>query len=265
MADTYIDAFEAVAYGTQARKQMRERVLPLHTDWQSTILRAITLQQNADDRVKTLLLRLKLPSLSEEEVGEVTDTIVRFGAWLRSLKGQPLDPRRFFGSAAPSTVARRRLTKVTGALHHMIEALTPHTTGPHAIRGAADWLVDLQHAHTLAERNDAAQKASEASKRLLSPEVESARKDWLGTYLANKRIVEGVLRHHDQLTLMPVIFDDLAEIQITRPDLILEDIEALVTDPSGDPSIDPSTDPSVDPAPSDPAADPNPATDPGAR
>ncbi len=50
---------------------------------------------------------------------------------------------------------------------------------------------------------------------MTAPELQAAREQWLSTYTANKRLVEGVLRHVDKVDLLPIIFDDLAERQVT--------------------------------------------------
>ena len=46
----------------------------------------------------------------------------------------------------------------------------------------------------------------------LGPELRAAREAWLAVYTANKALITGVLRHAGQLSLMPLIFDDLAEV-----------------------------------------------------
>lgn len=132
------------------------------------------------------------------------------------MKGRPLDLGLFFGVAAPSTLSRRRLPKLTGSIAKMIEALTPHAEGPNAINGAADWLTELREAHAIALRNQEARSSAKASRIELAPHAEEARQAWLARYLANKRLAEAILRHDGAVALMPVIFDDLAEVQRSK-------------------------------------------------
>lgn len=233
MADTHISAFECEVYGKLAAEEMRERVMPLHEAWSAAIARCIHLQDAATARVSALLARLGAPKVNDEEVAEVADTVVRFGAWIDSLKGHPLDAFVFFNGAPPSSVGRRRLPKLTGAIAHMIERLTPYTVGEDAVPGAAGRLAELQAAHAIAERNRDAQADAEALRVQHTPDLVAAREAWLDTYVANKRLIEGVLRHEKLVALMPIIFDDLAEVQRTQPapQVDEENLDALVTEP----------------------------------
>lgn len=247
MADAYIDLFETIIYGQLACTEMRARVLPLHPAWGSAVERCIELQEAANANVKAVIAQLSGYQVNEAEIATVTDTIVRFGAWLNSLKGRPLDPIRFFGSAAPSAVGRERLSKLTGHLERMIEELEPYvdgTKGP-PIEGAGSRLNELKEAHAIALRNREGQRAALELRRTLSPQAAAAREAWLRTYVANKRLIEGILRHHDREALMPLIFDDLAEVQRSKAasgDQAGRD--PLVDGPEGDEPVEPPGDPS---------------------
>lgn len=63
-------------------QEMRTRLLPLHPDWGTAILRGITLQEAANQRVIEVAAQTAGPKVNEAEVAEVRDTIVRFGSWL---------------------------------------------------------------------------------------------------------------------------------------------------------------------------------------
>lgn len=150
------------------------------------------------------------------KVAEAADAIVRFGNWISSLKGRPIDPAVVFQGAAPSSIARRRLPKLVGAIERMITHLTPHAEGD-AVPGAAAWLAELQSVHAIAVRERDAQRAGRADEVKLAPDAAAARADWLATYAANKHVIEGILRHERKEHLMTLIFDDLAEVQRARP------------------------------------------------
>lgn len=213
MADSYIDPFEAVTYGELFVNEMRARVMPLNKAWRGAIEHAIALQTEKNERMAALTARVKRPAMDGEKLAEMRDTIVRFGSWLGSLKGRPLDPARFFGGTVPSVVANRRITKVAGQLKQMVDALAPHAKGKDAVQGAAGWLEELRGALSIAVEQRDALRAGQIAQTQLGPEIERARLEWLSTYTANKRLVEGILRHEGAESLMPLIFDDLAEVQ----------------------------------------------------
>lgn len=254
VADTYIDLFETIIYGELACTEMRTRVMPLHPAWASAVERCIELQEAANANVKAIIAQLPGFKVDEAEIASVTDTIVRFGAWLHSLKGRPLDPARFFGSAPPSDVARQRFSKLTGHLERMIHELAPHAEGGGGtfIEGANGRLAELREAHAVALRIREAQRAALEARKTLGPLANAARAAWLRTYVANKRLIEGILRHHNREALMPLIFDDLAETQRSKVDSDEDtDLDRLVTGSAGDdspadsaPPIEPPDDPS---------------------
>ena len=228
MTDTYIDPFETVTYGQLACEQMEKLLLPLHADWKKAVRRGVALQTDRNDRMTELLSHLKAPKLDQEAIADARDTIVRFGSWLQSLKGEPIDPALFFGNDAPSIVARRRLSKLAGRLQQMVEALTPFTTGDGKVDGAASRLAELTEARDAMVQMREAQRTAQADQRTYTPEIERARDAWLATYVANKRLAEGILRHHDKLSLLSLIFDDLAEVQISSGSST-EDLAGLTT------------------------------------
>ena len=194
-----------MTYGQLACEQMAKFLIPLHTDWKKAVRHAIALQTARNDRVKELLSHLQAPKLDQEAIVDARDTIVRFGAWLQSLKGQPIDPKLFFGNDPPSIVARQRLSKLAGRLEQMVEALTPFTTGDGEVDGAAARLTELTEARDAMAQMRDERRTAEAEQRTYTPEIEQARDAWLATYVANKRLAEGILRHHDELSLLSLI------------------------------------------------------------
>lgn len=242
MADGHIDAFETLIYGRLSCIEMRQVVLPLSARWAAAVEYCIELQETANARMEAAIARISGPRVDKDEVAKVSDTFVRFGSWLDSLEDRPLDPAMFFGREAPSVVGRERLSKLTGHLERMINTLLPYAEGPEdgRIEGAASWLRQLRAAHAIAVRNRDAQRDAQKARQDFGPEVEQARQAWLETYVANKAVVEGILRHHGKLALKSFIFDDLAEVQRSK----LED--ELVTDPTGGPAPTP-TDEDPDP------------------
>ncbi len=142
-------------------------------------------------------------------LAEAGDTLVRFGSYLDSLKGRPVDSKEFFRNEPPSILARRRLTKLTAGLGYVIEQTRAHKA---KIRDAAHWIGELEEVHGKLEALGVQQRASKVAKMELGPEVASSRESWLGVYNANKLLVRALLAHLGKPELLPLIFDDLAEV-----------------------------------------------------
>lgn len=222
MADNYIDAFETIIYGTHARKMIQRHVLGIEAAFDAALRLVLTNQEQVDKRMTELVAKLPQARGDDSSLEEGRDSLVRFGSWLDSLKGRPLDKRKFFGTAAPSAVAGRRGSKLVGALALAVEQLRPYATGDKAIPGAAAWLEELTAAHRAADARFSEKLDARLTQALTTPEVQAAREQWLTTYTANKRLVEGVLRHMGKVDLMAIIFDDLAERQVAREDGALD-------------------------------------------
>ncbi len=215
MADTYIDAFETIIYGSHARKMIQKHVLGVEAGFDGALHFVLTTQEKVDKQMSEIVAKLPVARGDDVSLDNAKDTLVRFGSWIESIKGRPLDKRKFFGTAAPSAVAGRRGTKLVGALALAVEQLRPYATGDHAVTGAAAWLDELTAAHQAAEQRFSEKLDARLAQAMTAPELQAAREQWLATYTANKRLVEGVLRHVDKVDLLPIIFDDLAERQVT--------------------------------------------------
>lgn len=240
VTDTYIDLFETQTYGKLACIEMRNRVLPLGAHWVTAVQRCIDEQERVNALMEAVLARMGLPKVNPDEVAKVADTIVRFGSWIDSLAGRPIDPFQFFGNQVPSAIGRERLSKLTGHLDRMVLRLTPYAEKPpeERIDGVVGRLAELKQAYDIAVRNRDAQREALQARKELSPEAARARQEWLRIYTANKFLIEGVLRHEDKLWLKALIFDDLAEVQRSTP---ATELEELVTDPTADPTTQPES------------------------
>lgn len=117
MADPYIDPFETLVYGSFAREQLAEVCLGKVPKLDGMVAFAIASQKEADLAMKAVLERQPraAPAVDASAVlAETRDTVVRFGAYLESLKGRPVDPKLFFRGEAPSVPARRRTSRAPG-------------------------------------------------------------------------------------------------------------------------------------------------------
>lgn len=211
MADPHIDAFETKVYGKFARDQMATVLMGLVPGLDTMIQFAIAEQSKADKKMADLLDRQpKAPALDPDTIlSEARDVVVRFGAHLESLKGRPVDPKVFFRGEAPSILARRRLTKLAAAMGHIVDEFENHKD---KIRDQAHWKSELKKAFEDLSALEKQQRASRVEKVVLAPEVAAGRDEWLTTYAANKNLVRGLLSYAGKPELLPLVFDDLAEI-----------------------------------------------------
>jgi hypothetical protein len=212
MADPYIDPFETKLYGKFAREQMQAVCLGKVPELDPMIQFAILRQEEADATMSDVLAKQPKapPPLDADAVqAEAGDVLIRFGKHLESLKGRPVALDDFFRGEAPSVLARRRLTKLTAGVAHVIAEAQRQKA---KIRDAAHWIAELAEVHEKLEALEKQQRASKVERLVVGPEVGAAREKWLATYGANKLLVRGLLAHLGKPELMPLIFDDLAEI-----------------------------------------------------
>lgn len=211
MADPYIDRIETQIYGLFAREQMQTVCIGKVPELDAMVAFAIAAQTKADAAMKVVLDQQPIvaPVDSTAVLETARDTIRRFGAYIDSLKGQPLDTKDYFGNEVPSVVARRRLLKLTAAAKHMHDTLVKQQA---KAPGTADWIADLAQTHTDLAALEKNQRAVKVEKVDLAPDVAAERLRWLAVYNANKLLIRGLLEHAGKVELMPLIFDDLAEI-----------------------------------------------------
>ena len=212
MADPYIDVFETKLYGKFAREQLTAVCLGKVAELDGLVHYAIARQEAADKAMSDVLAKQPKaapPLDAEEVVADASDTLIRFGKHLESLKGRPVDLKDFFRGDAPSILARRRLTKLTAGVGHVLAEAKKQKA---RIRDADHWIADLKQVHGKLEALEKQQRASKVEKLELGPEVAAAREAWLAVYNANKLLVRGLLAHHGKPELLPLIFDDLAEV-----------------------------------------------------
>jgi hypothetical protein len=238
MADPYIDQFETLIYGKFAREQIQEVCLGKRKALDGMVHFAISAQEKADEDMKAVLDRQPRPDPELDPatvLDETRDAIVRFGSYLESLKGRPVEPRLFFRGEAPSVLARRRLTKLTAAVGHIVSEIKLNKD---KLRDAKLWLSEFEAVHANLEVLEKAQRATKVEKADLGPEVAAAREAWLGVYGANKLLIRGLLAHLGKPELLPLIFDDLAEVHRTSG--VSDEVAPTPVAPGGAPSAPPA-------------------------
>ncbi|MBK8256994.1 MAG: hypothetical protein IPK82_30505 [Polyangiaceae bacterium] len=210
MADPYIDQFETQVYGKYCRDQMQKVCLGRLPKLDGMVEFAIAEQARADADMKAVLDKQPKPVSTEDAAAlleEARDTVIRFGAYLNSLKGYPVSPKVFFRGEAPSELARKRLVKLAAALEHIAAEIPKHE----AIKDPS-WAKDFKTLSKKLETLKGAQQDAKVEKADLGPEVAAQREKWLAVYNANKLLIRGLLAHAGKSDLLPLIFDDLAEV-----------------------------------------------------
>src|SRR5262249_55551969 len=134
-------------YGQFCREQMVEVCIGKVKELDPMVKFAVAKQEGADENMKAVLDRQPRRESEDDPaqtLAEARDVIVRFGNHLGSLKGRPVNPDLFFRGEAPSVVARRRITKLVGAVGHIVEELARNKA---KIRDYKLWHEELTTAH----------------------------------------------------------------------------------------------------------------------
>ncbi len=210
MADPYIDPYETQIYGNHACEQMTKICLGRIPELDGMLKFAKDTQAGANTAMKLVLDKQPKGAPAEDPTTVLADTrdhIVRFGSYLNSLKGRPVSPSVFFRNATPSDLARRRIVKLAAAVEHIAAEIPKHAaiTDP-------TWQADFTSLAARLQNVKSDQHDAKVQKIDLAPEVAAERDRWLATYGANKLLLRGFLAHLGKPELMPLIFDDLAEV-----------------------------------------------------
>lgn len=210
MADPHIDQFETLVYGEHACDQMKKVCLGRIPELDGMVLFAVARQEQANAAMKAALDAHPKPPAAADAAAvleEARDTLVRFASYIQSLKGHPIPLSTFFRNENPSVVARRRLVKLAAVVAHIAGEIPKHPaiTDP-------TWLADFT---ALSQKLAALKETKQGAKLLqvdLGPEVAAQREKWLAVYSANKHLLRGLFAHAGKPDLLPLVFDDLAEV-----------------------------------------------------
>ena len=242
MSDPHIDPFETQLYGKFAREQIADVCLGKIPSLDKMVQYAITAQEAADAAMASVIAKAPKPATAVDPaavLAEAGDVLVRFGSHLDSLKGRPVDPKVFFRGDAPSALARRRLTKLTAGVGHVLDEAKKSKA---KIRDGAYWIGELEEVHVKLEVLEKQQRASKVAQVEMGPEVAAQRLLWLATYGANKLLIRGLLAHYGKPELLPLIFDDLAEVhRVSGVSDAEPPVEGTATDGAADGAADPVT------------------------
>ena len=212
MPDPYIDPYETKLYGKFSCEQMGTVCIGKVPPLDPMVQFAISSQEKADADMASVIAKAPKPPTAVDPaavLAEAGDVLVRFGSHIDSLKGRPVDLKVFFRGDAPSALARRRLTKLAAGVGYALEEAKKNQA---KIRDCAYWIAELEEVFGKLEALEKQQRASKVAQVELGPEVAAQRELWLAVYGANKLLIRGLLGHYGKPELLPLIFDDLAEV-----------------------------------------------------
>jgi hypothetical protein len=218
MADAYIDQFETLGYGDFAVAQIASMVQGLDPPMDGALE---VMRGRLADRTTAMRAQLTQAGLIQgatyasaakngDPVGEARALVRRAVSYAASRPDGETIVTQMLGDETLSTIGRRRATKLVPILERAAAACTACAA---SLPEHATWAAQLvSAAATITELNKEVRRVR-AERRAMTPAVAQAREAWLATYLATKRLVEAVLMQADKQSLMPLVFDDLAEVQ----------------------------------------------------
>ena len=131
----------------------------------------------------------------------------RFSKHLDTHKADTLDRKAFFTADGTATGVGKVPSRVVLALTHLSTEIKKKS---HPLSDRAHWLEEVTTALAALSPVVADAESARTDRRLLTPEVESARQAWLLVYKASRCAVECVLRLTGKLDQLSIVFHDLA-------------------------------------------------------
>jgi len=216
VSDNYIDHYETVAYGRFAVTQILDLVVGLDVPADDFVkLVAQRLSDETDTMSKSLTKVGALDSVTYTAASSVTivaesrSVLKRFVSYAQSRSNGDTIVRDALDGASVSSVIHRRPVKLAAALEHALKMIGKHKA---SLPEHKQWMTDMTAAYTaLASLNGRVRKAR-VERRSMTPEVATARSNWLVRYASTKLLIEGILKPLGKTSMMPEIFDDLAEV-----------------------------------------------------
>lgn len=220
--DTYIDQHETQAYGPFTVAQIRSVAVGIDPDFDHALnavagrLETSTAEMLAQLKRSGNLVRVTYTGASEGESDPVTegrDALERLVGYVSSRKGVGKEiAAKVLNNESLSTAKRRRPVKLAGTLSTAITVIDDHRA---QLPEADAWITELTDVRDRLNDLNEGVRRSRIDKKDMTPEVAAARAAWLTAYNAAKLQVEAVLKLHGRVELMPLIFDDLAEVHKT--------------------------------------------------
>ncbi|WP_438028858.1 hypothetical protein [Sorangium sp. So ce233] len=206
-------------YGRFAASQIQRLVVPVDAGFKQA-LRVITARLDAatealaEAKRKATAAAVASPAPRASRKGQV-DPVAAARELMRRLvehaasrPGGVALARSLLQGQTLATVLRRRPAELAAALTHALEAVEQNKR---RLPDHEAWAADLQRSREALEPLLRSVRKRRLALRAITPEMKAARDEWLNVYGAVKLLVESVLRLHGKASLMPEIFDDLAD------------------------------------------------------
>lgn len=218
MADPYIDKYETLLYGRFAAGQILALLIGLDPDldgalqvMSARVTAATTAMEDALKKAGDLeiVTYAAAGSAPGDPVAEARRVLRQLIAYVSSRdNGEAILADVLLGENM-GTVLKRRPVKLAGAIATAISAVHKHQA---SLPEHQDWTAKLNAAQTALDALNESVRKARTSRRAMTPEIAAARDAWLVTYTSAKDIVTGVLRGKHKLSMLPEVFDDLAEV-----------------------------------------------------
>ena len=215
MADRHIDQDETQIYGAHTANKIRTLVVGLVPVFDPALQHLVTEIEGATTVVATAVssARGTDTALRKEVKGKsaalasAIGVLGRFSKHLDTHKADTLDRKAFFPADGTARGAGTTPPRVLLALTHLSGEIQKQSN---PLSDRDRWLEEVTTA--LAELSPVVADAESArtERRLLTPEVESARQAWLQVYKASRCAVECVLRLTGKVEMLSIVFHDLA-------------------------------------------------------
>jgi hypothetical protein len=215
MSDRYIDQFETIAYGPFAVAQIEAVVIPLDPEFKKPLKHLAARIAEATAAMEATLKAagevevVTYKAAADDPVAAARDVLRRAVKYTESRPDGDRLAAAVLKGETLTTVIRRRPAKLIASLGH---AISGFESNKKHLPEHATWIAHLVSARDTLDLLDKKVRSSRVERRAMTPEVTAARNEWLKVYGAAKLIVEGVLKLHNKVGLLPEVFDDLAEV-----------------------------------------------------
>ena len=215
MTDRHIDQDETQIYGAHTSTKIRSLVLGLVPVFDPALQHLATEIDNATAAVATAVssargtdtvLRKGVKDKSAA-LASAIGVLGRFSKHLGTHKEGTLDRKAFFPADGTAKGAGTTPPRVLLALEHLSGEITKKS---HPLSDRDRWLEEVTVAITELSPVVTDAESARTERRLLTPEVESARQAWLQVYKASRCAVECVLRLTGKVDMLSIVFHDLA-------------------------------------------------------
>ncbi|WP_437736673.1 hypothetical protein [Sorangium sp. So ce1335] len=212
------------AYGRFTSSQIQRLVVPVDAGFRQALRAVVTRLDAATGaliearrRAAAAAVAAPAPRASRrgraDPVAGARDLMRRLVEHAASRPGGVALARDLLQGRTLATVLRGRPAKLAAALTHALEVIEQDRR---RLPDREAWAAELQRSREALEPLLRSVRKTRLARRTMTPEVKAARDAWITTYGAAKLLVECVLRLHGKVSLMPEIFDDLADATRAR-------------------------------------------------